>query len=223
MPGTPTDVKFSIFKRINTGGLVLESQEIRLALFQGKPANFVAELAKTEEFIDATAGEIITHRMLDRDFANRFLCFYLFGYEQNYESKEYGFDLDTYMSKAMASIYSKTEEELDIIREDFKESMKLAKDIFGKKAFRNVQEDDRRLHPINEALFDAISVQFALLTLDERKALREKRDEFKKALQESLNTDEDFIVSITSSTSDKNRVYIRHQSIKELVRETIKE
>ena len=128
MPGTPTDVKFNIFKRINTGGLVLEAQEIRHALFQGAPAIFIAELAKTKEFVDATHGRIKTHRMLDRDFANRFLCFYLLGYEN------YGPDLDTYMSKAMASINSKTETELNLIREDFKESMKLAKAIFGEAA-----------------------------------------------------------------------------------------
>jgi hypothetical protein len=222
MPGTPTDVKFNIFKRINTGGLVLESQEIRHALFQGKPAEFIAELAITEEFIEATAGKIKTHRMLDRDFANRFLCFYLFGYDENYGSKEYGLDLDTYMSKAMASIYSKTQEELEIIRENFKESMKLAKDIFGKKAFRKVYEDEQRLPPINKAIFDAISVQFAILSIDERNALREKKDVFEKALLRSLNEDELFFMSVTSSTSDKNRVYKRHKTIKELIWKTIK-
>lgn len=217
MPGTPTDVKFNIFKRINTGGLILEPQEIRHALFQGKPAKFIAELANSQEFIEATDGRIKTHRMLDRDFANRFLCFYLFGYE-NYVP-----DLDTYMSRAMAIINEKNENELDKIRHDFKLSMILNKDIFEKQAFRKVYRDDfERLPPINKALFDALSVQFALLTGQQQQALKKKKNEMKAGLKKLLSEDDRFFISVTSSTGDKNRVFNRHNAVASLIRDLIR-
>ena len=215
MPGTPTDVKFNIFKRINTGGLILEPQEIRHALFQGKPAVFIAELGKNKEFIKATNGRIKTHRMLDRDFANRFLGFYLFGYN-NYTP-----DLDTYMSRAMASIYDKSEDEINKIKEDFSEAMKLAHAIFGEEAFRKVYNDYKRLPPINKALFDAIAVQFALLSKEDRTALKSKAKEFKKGLYDLLNEDEYFFTSVTSSTGDRNRVVHRHSIIEQLIKKII--
>jgi hypothetical protein len=220
LPGTPTDVKFNIFKRINTGGLILEAQEIRHALFQGAPSHFVTELARTKEFLEATEYKIATHRMLDRDFVNRFLCFYLFGTE-TYGTKEYGQDLDTFMSKAMASIYDKNETELNKIREDFKQAMILSKAIFGREAFRKVYYDYDRLPPINKALFDAIAVQFALIKQAERDALKAKKNEFKKALREKLNTDQYFFTAVTSSTGDKNRVVKRHEVVAALINETI--
>jgi len=215
MPGTPTDVKFNIFKRINTGGLTLEPQEIRHALFQGKPANFIADLAKTSEFLQATRNKIQTHRMLDRDFANRFLCFYLLGYE-NYQS-----DLDTYMSKAMASIDNKPDEEIQKIANDFKAAMKLSWKIFGDEAFRKVYREYDRLPPINKALFDAIATQFALLSNDERQRLEREGILFKDLLKNKLNEDSSFFISITSSTGDKNRIVKRHELIKELIQQTL--
>jgi len=124
-PGTPPDVKFNIFKRINTGGLVLEPQEIRHALNQGEPAKFIAELANIEEFRKATCYAIRPERMLDRDFSNRFLSFYLFGYE-NYTP-----DLDTFMSKAMAHVKIMTKEEKQKCKNDFTKSMKLNYAVFG--------------------------------------------------------------------------------------------
>lgn len=190
MPGTPTDVKFNIFKRINTGGLVLEPQEIRHALFQGKPAQFIADLGENEAFLKATEGRIKTHRMLDRDFANRFLAFYLFGYEN------YSPDLDTFMSKAMANIYNMSQSELDKITHNYSEAMIVAKKIFKEEAFRKIHNESKRLPPINKALFDALATQLAVLSQSERDTLVSKGKVFKKGLYDLLNSDAYFFTSV---------------------------
>lgn len=215
MPGTPTDVKFNIFKRINTGGLVLEPQEIRHALFQGTPAEFIADLGRNEAFLKATYRKVKTHRMLDRDLANRFLAFYHFGY-QNYVP-----DLDTFMSKAMADIYNMTIEERAKITNDYSEAMQTAHKIFKEAAFRKVYDDSKRLPPINKALFDALATQLALLDQSRREKLIEKGHEFKEGLYHLLREDNYFFVSVTSSTGDRNKVFYRHSEIERLIRETI--
>ncbi len=220
MPGTPQDVKFNIFKRINTGGLVLEPQEIRHALYQGRPSKFVTELARNEEFIKATQRKIKTHRMLDRDFANRFLGFYVLGV-QNYGTKQFGQDLDTYMSNAMAAIYDKSEEELEKIKTQFSKSMKLAKAIFGREAFRKVYRKYNRIPPINKAYFDALSTQFALLTDEEMEILKSKKTLLRNTLKSVLAEDGYLFTSMTSATGDKKRTHFRHNRIKEIIQDVI--
>ena len=76
--GTPDNVKYNVFKRINTGGLELTPQEIRHALFQGQATQLLLELSRSKEFIETTCGSIRTDRMLDQEFVLRFIavCFY---------------------------------------------------------------------------------------------------------------------------------------------------
>lgn len=220
MPGTPTDVKFNIFKRINTGGLILEPQEIRHALFQGRPATFIHELATTEAFKRATKWKIKPDRMLDRDFANRFLGFYLLGVE-NYGTKEYGQDLDSFMSSAMAEIYGKSEEELSNITDAFSRAMTLANTIFNREAFRKVRGDYKRLPPINKALFDGLATQFALLNKEEVIKLKSKKEVFKEKLKQELAKHSDFFWAVSSGTGDRSKVLLRHNTIKQLIQESI--
>lgn len=210
-PGTPADVKFNIFKRINTGGLVLEPQEIRHALNQGIPSKFVANLAQLKSFKEATQNVIATDRMLDREFVTRFLAFYLNG------PKGYKPDLDTFMTSSMGQLNTKTNDELDKIQVAFDKAMKLSKIIFGKWAFRKVYSTDDRRKPINKALFEVWSVELANLTLEEQKcAVSRKKSIFQEFIK-LMNTDNTFVAAITSATGDKGRVNYRYNKIHEIL------
>ena len=125
------------------------------------------------------------------------------------------------MSKAMAEIYSKTEEELESIANAFKASMQLAKVIFGDEAFRKIRVGHKRLPPINKALFDALSTQLALLSEDGATRLKANNAALKTKLKEELTNNEVFFSSVTSGTGDKTKVATRHNKIKELINQVI--
>lgn len=210
-PGTPADVKFNIFKRINTGGLVLEPQEIRHALNQGIPSKFVAKLAQLKSFKEATQNVIATDRMLDREFVTRFLAFYL------NDPAGYKPDLDTFMTLSMGQLKTKTQDELANIAKAFDTAMKLSKTIFDKWAFRKVYSISDRRKPINKALFEVWSVELANLTISEQNVVVKNRDLIFQEFIDLMNTDNTFVASITSATGDKGRVNYRYKKIHEIL------
>lgn len=216
-PGTPEEVKFNIFKRINTGGLVLAPQEIRHALNQGVPAKLIAELASLKEFKEATQFVIPSSRMLDREFITRFVSFYI------NDANDYKPDLDNFLNKSMGDIKKLTEIEKEKLKLDFKEAMVLAKKIFERFAFRKVFNVNERRKPINKALFEVWSVSLAKLTDSERKIINKKPKLVFESFVEVMNIDKQFEPSITSATGDKTRVAYRFNTIQNLLRKIIQE
>ncbi|QIU96535.1 DUF262 domain-containing protein [Bacteroides faecium] len=214
-PGTPEDVKFNIFKRINTGGLVLEPQEIRHALNQGMPARFIAELANLEEFKRATRYVISPVRMLDREFVTRFVSFYI------NDPNDYKPDLDTFMTKSMGQIKNLSEKERNEIKRNFSEAMKCVITVFGKWAFRKVYKIEEKRRPINKALFEVWSVMLAKLNDEQRNTIMNKRELVFERFIHLMNTDTSFVDSITSSTGDKNRIKYRFGKIENLLIELL--
>lgn len=214
-PGTPEEVKFNIFKRINTGGLILNSQEIRHALNQGIPATLVAELAELKSFKDATENAINPNRMMDREFVTRFIAFYLYPYT------DYIPDLDTYMNRAMSDIKKLTVQQRVRIKTDFDKSMKLAKTIFDNWAFRKSDKYPEKRKPINKALFEVWSVLLAKLDDTERVKLeKNKKVLFKKSIT-LTKSDSGFFDSITTSTGNKSCVIDRFTKIDRIIKETL--
>lgn len=216
-PGTPEEVKFNIFKRINTGGLILNSQEIRHALNQGISATFVAELAELKAFKDATENAINPNRMMDREFVTRFMAFYLYPYT------DYIPDLDTYMNKAMSDIKRLSVQQREKIKSDFTKSMKLAKKIFDNWAFRKSDKYPEKRKPINKALFEVWSVLLAKLDDTNREKLEYNKDVLFEKSVSLTKEDSVFFDSITTSTGNKSCVIDRFTKIDRIIKETLRQ
>lgn len=213
--GTPNEVKYNIFSRINQGGTPLTAQEIRTALFQGFRINFIESLVskntvEAKKFIKATDSSIQSKRQEDLDFATRFISFYLIDY------KTYEPDLDSFLTTG-TSIIPETLEEQEKIRSAFSKAMLLSFDIFGKDAFRKrVNKYDPR-KPINKSLFEVISTTFAKLSSDQLNIIRNHKSDFQLYLID-LQQNTSFWNAITSGTATKDNVTTRHSKFNEMIK-----
>jgi Protein of unknown function DUF262 len=216
--GTPDVVKFNIFSRLNKSGMVLQPQEIRHALHQGIGADFVKALVSPETpegmaFINTTEGKIKTDRMQDRDFATRFISFYLISYT------EYQPDLDSFMNKGMGKLKYLSPTELQQLKDDFREAMNIALEIFGDDAFRKRFDWKEPRKPINKALFEVLSVCLAKLSESERSRLVENKAFFKENLRvEMINENKKLFRAITQGTALKDTVTTRFEIIQDIIK-----
>jgi len=214
-PGTPEEVKFNIFRRVNTGGLTMEPQEIRHAMNQGIPAFYVKELAQSKEFIEATQGAIKSDRMLDREFVTRFVSFYLKDY------KNYVPDLDTFMNTSMSEIKKLSDAERKKMKTDFLEAMKLSKLIFNEWAFRKADKYPEKKKPINKALFEVWSANLAKLSEEQREKIKDEKDFVFSEFVQLIKSNKKFFDSITTSTGNKSSVNYRFSEIENILNNTL--
>lgn len=212
-PDTPPRVKFTIFYRINTGGLVLTAQEIRHALFQGTATTLLKQLAATPEFLQATTGSVSTTRMDDRECVLRFLAFFLQPYTAYRTS-----DLHGFLSEAMQRINGMSNTEITRLEGAFKKAMTNAQLVFREYAFRKIYVEGGRRAPINKSLFEVWST---CLYPYEETALREKRDEILKSFIQLMNDDYKFNQDISQGTGSVRAVQRRFSKIEQLVQRVV--
>ena len=71
-PSVPNKVVYDIFSRINTGGTMLNRQEVRNCIFIGKAADLLKELSGEEYFRKAIDNGVSPTRMKDREVVLRY-------------------------------------------------------------------------------------------------------------------------------------------------------
>ncbi|MCT3756871.1 hypothetical protein BAX96_16315 [Elizabethkingia anophelis] len=218
--GTPDEVKYTIFSRINQGDVPLTSQEIRTALFQGYRVDFLEKLVSKETevgqlFHKVTSGSIKTRRQEDLDFVSRFVSFYIQGYS-NYEP-----DMDRFITTG-TKLIPENEVEREKILSSFKNALDISWKIFGNDSFRKRQSINDGRKPINKPLFEIISTVFSKLNELEAKKLLKNKEEFVNSFIKLQNDNKRFWNAITTGTATKDNVNLRNKEFSEFVNNFIK-
>ena len=211
--GTPQEVKFNIFARINTGGMPLSAQELRHALIPGQAREYLKRLAELPSFKKATAYSIRDERMADREMVLRFLAFSLTKPE---EFRAY--DFDRFLGDGMRQLNLLPKSELDRLELSFVSAMRSAEAIFGDDAFRKRYRESDARFPINKALFETISVSLAALSDSERERCINARGEVRRRLVIAME-DRSFDASISQGTGDIGKVRKRFETVSRTLRD----
>lgn len=212
--GTPPEVKYNIFKRINTGGLPMTPQELRHALNPGKATKFLAQLATSNEFQQVTKlSKLRKMRMDDREFILGFLAFTLTSYK-NYQSEK----RNLFLSKALSKVNNMSEEELQVIENNFTKAMIAAWQIFGKNAFRKISQHQTKMFPINKALFEVWSVNLSLLSDEQLNILKQHKEQLIEKFRKYVDSDREFLASISQAAQ---KIEYRFRIIEQIIQEVL--
>ena len=213
-PQTPEQVKFDIFKRINTGGSPLSSQEIRHSMMRDRCRNLLKELASSAEFLDATPAQIHHHpRMVDREVILRFLAFSILDDVDLYPADS---TMDGFLMGSIRELDDPSkvsEAALQKLKSEFRAAMMGAAFIFGEKAFRKLTRSGRKT-PFNKALFESWAYALRNTTLAQLVPIKDQI--YDSAL--TLMADNLYVASIGTSTGNSGNVRRRFSAASEIVK-----
>ena len=191
----PTDDQssiYDIFERLNTGGVNLQPQEIRVALYHGDLADLLLELNEDPNWRSLYGRK--SGRLKDLEMILRFFAFYYYGDEYSKPMKDF---LNRYMSKNRdLGCQSK-----DKLKRVFCDTTSFLKDCVGKSAFRPFDS-------LNAAVLDSVMTGVAK-RIEERGPI-ENCDEVKNKLK-GLFENEKYVEAVKTGTSEEGKVRTRQE------------
>ncbi|MCS0500523.1 DUF262 domain-containing protein [Protaetiibacter mangrovi] len=148
------NVKFEVFRRLNTGGVTLNPQEIRNSTWPGPLNDLMLDLSEDERFrrllgITRPATSTLYKEMRDVELVLRF-----FAFRSDWATFSGG--MAKRLDRFMADNQRPTKSRLAELREDFLRTLEIVEAAFDDKAFRRFNPDNGTFRsPILAALFDA--------------------------------------------------------------------
>lgn len=164
---SPSQLKFDLFRRLNTGGKPLNNQEIRNCLSRPSVQKILKDMVELESFGNATDWSVKDTRMEAREAALRFIYFYE-QYKLSNPVGNYNGDMETTLDNFIDELNKREIDKLEKCVSLYDNALSIAYHLFGKYCFRKVLPDtvnDRRT-PVNKLLMLTLSVLFSKYEAD---------------------------------------------------------
>ena len=221
---SPKNVIYDIFRRVNTGGVNLNPQEMRNAICRQEVREFLIKSTLNENYIKATRGRVKDDRMDSQELVLRFYAFYkAYDYEKNVLHYDYS-NIATMLDDAIESLNKMKPERREELFQKFDLAMKRSYEAFGKYSFSKIQREGRtvkrNMDYINKSLFSSFSVLLLSHDFDDRN-IKAHQSSLLLKLADAL-AEHHYANSITVGTGDKRNVYANFEFSRKVLEECLK-
>jgi hypothetical protein len=222
-PSSPFKLKYDIFRRINTGGQPLNSQEIRNCLSSDLLRNALREMAKLESFAEATGYSVKDVRMEAQELALRFIMFHR-KYQTDKTLNNYSGNIESELNTLTEQLSKDKKFDYQHYVQLFDTAMWNALHLFGRYSFRKCKVEhiapDAYRQQINKALFVSWSVQ---LSQYENKSITEKNvsESLALPLANKVTDDNKLFMFLTYSTNSKINIQEAYKAAENVIAENL--
>ncbi|MCI8966414.1 MAG: DUF262 domain-containing protein [Lachnospiraceae bacterium] len=220
---SPKNVIYDIFRRVNTGGMNLNPQEMRNAICKQEVRDFLVKSTCNHNYLSATRGRVCDDRMDSQELVLRFYAFYkAYDYEKNILHYDYS-NIATMLDDAIENLNKMKPENREVLFQKFDLAMRRSWEAFGKYAFSKIYCDgstvNRNMDYINKSLFSSFSV----LLMDSKYDDIDIEAQQKKILQTLANAlkNHHYVNSITVGTGDRRNVYANFEYSRKVLEECL--
>lgn len=220
---SPKNVIYDIFRRVNTGGMNLNPQEMRNAICKQEVRDFLVKSTCNHNYLSATRGRVCDDRMDSQELVLRFYAFYkAYDYEKNILHYDYS-NIATMLDEAIENLNKMKPENREVLFQKFDLAMRRSWEAFGKYAFSKIYCDgstvNRNMDYINKSLFSSFSV----LLMDSKYDDIDIEAQQKKILQTLANAlkNHHYVNSITVGTGDRRNVYANFEYSRKVLEECL--
>lgn len=213
------DLKFEIFKRLNTGAVPLNDMELRNCVYHGPYMELLKDLADDPDFKQLIGFKGPDVRMRDVELVLRFAAFFHATY------LKYKGPMKKFLNDDMERHRFISKEDADQLRKAFKNAVQIIKSLFGASAFRRFNKGSAsspngswESQKLNSSLYDVLMGVFCT---QDKNQVYAALDSLREGLIDLMVSNQEFIDAILLGTSQEKRVKRRFDLTRLLVEDIL--